>query len=221
MKAPKGKSKALATRTKSSATDRIYRSIAEILETARATAYRAVNQVMVQAYWQIGRIIVEEEQKGQKRAGYGEALLVELSRRLTADFGKGFDERNLRHIRQFYLTFPIRNALRSELSWTHYRLLLRVEKEEARSFYLNEAVNSNWSTRELERQINSLLYERLALSRDKKQVRRLANEGQIIRAPEDLIKDPYVLEVRCDSKVVSLIKVRRHSEGGSWVNQLT
>ena len=221
MKAPKGKSKALAMGTKLSATDRVYRSIAEILETARATAYRAVNQVMVQAYWQIGRIIVEEEQKGRKRAGYGEALITELARRLTADFGKGFTETNLKYMRQFYLAFPIRHALRDELSWTHYRLLLRVEKEEARSFYLNEAVNSNWSTRELERQINSLLYERLALSRDKKQVRRLADGGQIIRAPEDLIKDHYVLEVRCDSKVVSLIKVRRHSEGGSWVNQLT
>ncbi len=121
-------------------------------------------------------------------------MLAELSHRLTKDFGKGFDERNLRHIRQFYLTFPIRNALRSELSWTHYRLLLRVEKETARGFYLNEAVNSTWSTRELERQINSLLYERLALSRDKKQVRQLADEGHIIRAAEDIIKDPYVLE---------------------------
>jgi predicted nuclease of restriction endonuclease-like (RecB) superfamily len=174
--------------------DAVYRNIAEILEQARATAYRAVNQAMVQAYWEIGRVIVEEEQKGRKRAGYGEALLAELARRLTRDFGRGFDERNLRYIRQFYLSFPIRNALRSELSWTHYRLLLRLEKEEARNFYLHEAINNNWSTRELERQINSLLYERLALSKDKKRVRQLADQGQLVRTAQDLIKDPYVLE---------------------------
>lgn len=176
------------------AASEVYQSIATILKTARANAYRAVNEVMVQAYWEIGHIIVEEEQRGRKRAGYGEALLVELARRLTEDFGKGFDERNLRHIRQFYLTFPIRNALRSELSWTHYRLLLRVEKEKARGFYLSEAINSKWSTRELERQINSLLYERLALSKDKQKVLELAGEGQLVRTPQDLIKDPFVLE---------------------------
>ncbi len=171
-----------------------YRSIADILQTAREASYRAVNQVMVQAYWQIGQVIVEREQQGKKRADYGEALLAGLAQRLTQDFGKGFVERNLRHMRQFYLTFPIRNALRAELSWTHYRLLLRVDNESARSFYLHETSNSNWSTRELERQINSLLYERLALSRDKKKVRALADEGQIIRSAQDLIKDPYILE---------------------------
>lgn len=177
-----------------SAADAAYGSIAEILEAARTAAYRAVNTVMVQAYWQIGRVIVEEEQKGRKRAGYGQELIAELARRLTTDFGKGFDERNLWFMKQFYLTFPILNAVRSELSWTHYRILLRVEKEEARNFYLNESINSRWSTRELERQMNSLLYERLALSRDKKKVRRLADEGQIVRTAQDLIKDPYVLE---------------------------
>ncbi len=188
------KSKALTTRGTSNPIDTAYRSIAEILTAARATAYRAVNKVMVQAYWEIGRVIVEHEQQGKKRADYGKSLLVELARRLTEDFGKGFDERNLRHIRQFYLTFPIRNALRSELTWTHYRLLLREDNELARGFYLNEAINSNWSTRELERQINALLYERLALSQDKQKVRELADEGQLIRTAEDLIKDPYVLE---------------------------
>lgn len=184
------------TRTSRASWDVAYRQIAEILETARATAYRAVNQAMVQAYWQIGRIIVEEEQKGRKRAGYGEALIAELARRLTKDFGRGFTERNLWYIKRFYLTFPNVNALRSELSWTHYRLLLQVENEEARNFYLIEAVNNNWSTRELERQINSLLYERLALSRGKgkEQVRELATKGQIVRTAQDLIKDPYVLE---------------------------
>src|SRR5207244_12211407 len=134
--------------------------IAEILNAARSVSYHAVNQAMVRAYWEIGRVIVEEEQKGSKRAEYGESLIIELSQRLTSNFGKGFDERNLRYISQFYITFPIHNALRSELTWTHYRLLLRVEKDTARGFYLNESINSNWSTREIERQINSLLYER-------------------------------------------------------------
>ena len=170
----------------------VYQSVAEILEKARSTAYRAVNAAMVQAYWEIGCIIVEEEQKGKKRADYGKAILVELSRKLTCEFGKGFDERNLRFIRQFYLTFPIRNALRSELTWTHYRLLLKVESEPARSFYEIETVNNNWSTRELERQINTLLYQRLLMSRDKQDV--LADKGQEIKEPRDLIKDPYVLE---------------------------
>ena len=170
----------------------VYQSVAEILEKARSTAYRAVNAAMVQAYWEIGCIIVEEEQKGKKRADYGKAILVELSRKLTREFGKGFDERNLRFIRQFYLTFPIRNALRSELTWTHYRLLLKVESEPARSFYEIETVNNNWSTRELERQINTLLYQRLLMSRDKQDV--LTDKGQEIKEPRDLIKDPYVLE---------------------------
>lgn len=180
--------------TRSDAASKVYQNIAAILETARANAYRAVNDVMVQAYWEIGRVIVEEEQRGKKRADYGKTLITELARRLTADFGKGFTKTNLFYMRQFYLTFPKFHALRGELSWTHYRLLLRVEKETARSFYLNEAVNSRWSTRELERQINSLLYERLALSRGKEKVLALAEEGQLVRTPQDLIKDPFVLE---------------------------
>jgi predicted nuclease of restriction endonuclease-like (RecB) superfamily len=179
---------------KSDSIDAAYQNIARILEEARATAIRAVNTAMVQAYWNIGRIIVEEEQKGKQRAGYGETLLASLSERLMKNFGKGFTERNLRNMRQFYLAFSIRHAVRAELSWTHYRLLLKVEKEDARNFYLNEAINSNWSTRELERQINSLLYERLLLSKDKKKALELSTKGQIIETPEDLIKDPYVLE---------------------------
>lgn len=172
----------------------IYRSIAQVLETARTTAYRAVNKAMVEAYWQIGRLIVEEEQQGKARAEYGAGLIPALSKRLMAEFGKGFTENNLWYMRQFHQTFPILHALRGELSWTHYRLLLKVEKEEARHFYLQEAVNANWSTRELERQINSLLYERLLLSKDKTKVLELAAEGQIVRTAQDLIKDPYVLE---------------------------
>jgi hypothetical protein len=217
-KTPKGKkAEAGLART----VDEVYKAVAEILATARGTAYRAVNSAMVRAYWNIGRVVVEEEQRGKKRAGYGEYLVTELSRRLTEEFGKGFTEANLRYMRLFYKTFPIRHALRDELTWTHYRLLLKVEGEQARKFYEVEAVNSNWSTRELDRQINSLLYERLALSRDKEGTLKLSTEGQVVREPRDLIKDPFVLEVRCDSNAVSLIRVRRNSEGGSWVNQLT
>ncbi len=174
--------------------DKTYKSIKTILEKARSKAFTAVNTAMVRAYWSIGRIIVEEEQKGRAKAGYGEYLLTNLAERLTKDFGKGFDESNLRYIRKFYMVFSIRDALRHELSWTHYRLLMRVEKEAARNFYIKECINSNWSTRELERQICSLLFERLALSRDKKGVLELAKKGHYIAAPSDIVKDPYVLE---------------------------
>jgi len=118
------------------AIDTTYQSIRAILEKARSTAYHAVNFAMVQAYWEIGRIIVEEEQKGAERAEYGKALIKELSRRLTRDYGKGFTERNLWYMKDFYLTFPKVNSLRAELTWTHYRLLLKVEKEEAKNFYV-------------------------------------------------------------------------------------
>jgi predicted nuclease of restriction endonuclease-like (RecB) superfamily len=174
--------------------DSAYQSIRNVLEQARASAYRAVNAAMVQAYWQIGRIIVEEEQKGKERAEYGSEMLKGLSQKLTKEYGKGFDESNLRNIRQFYIIFSNCDALRHELSWTHYRLLLRIEKENARSFYMLECISNKWSTRELERQINSLLYERLALSKDKNKVKQLSLKGQVIQKPEDIVKDPYVLE---------------------------
>jgi predicted nuclease of restriction endonuclease-like (RecB) superfamily len=171
-----------------------YKSIKTVLEEARSTVYRTVNFAMVQAYWHIGRIIVEQEQKGKERAEYGKALIKELSIKLTKDFGRGFNERNLFYMRSFYSMFPKVNSLRSELSWTHYRLLLRVEKEKSRDFYLIETINNKWSTRELERQINSLLYERIALSQDKTEVLELSKKGQKIQQPKDIIKDPYVLE---------------------------
>ncbi|HGJ64422.1 TPA: DUF1016 domain-containing protein [bacterium] len=139
-------------------------------------------------------MIVEEEQNGKERADYGKYLIKELSRKLSSDFGKGFDERNLWYMKSFYLAFPNVNALRSELTWTHYRILLRVENLDARNFYLIESINSNWSTRELERQINSLLYERVALSSDKNKVKELSTKGNVVQKSDDLIKDPYVLE---------------------------
>ena len=183
------KSKLQATNIESA-----YNSIKSILENARSKAYRAINFAMVEAYWNIGRVIVEEEQKGKHKAEYGAGIIRDLSARLSREYGKGFDESNLRNIRQFYLTFPKCDALRHELSWTHYRLLLRVEKEEPRNFYMIESISNNWSTRELERQINSLLYERLALSKNKKDVKKLSLAGQAIQKPIDIVKDPYVLE---------------------------
>jgi len=189
-----GMSEKSITLQEQSSIDTTYQSIRAILEKARSTAYRAVNFAMVQAYWEIGRIIVEEEQKGAERAEYGKALVKDLSVRLTRDYGNGFIERNIWYMRDFYRTFPKVNALRSELTWTHYRLLLKVEKEEARNFYMLESVKNNWSTRVLERQINSLLYERLALSKDKRKVLELSTKGQVIQEPTEIIKDPYVLE---------------------------
>ncbi len=169
-----------------------------ILQSSRRQAMQTVNAVMVEAYWRIGREIVEEEQRGKNRAAYGSQLIEELSRALTQEYGRGYIPRNLRYMREFYQAFPIWNALRSEshslLSWTHYRLLARVGRPEARAFYAAECAKSRWSTRELERQIASLLYDRLALSTDKAGLLALAEQGHEPYRPEDLIKDPYVLE---------------------------
>jgi len=175
-------------------TEALYKQVALVLNEARSRVLQTVNSAMVQAYWKIGRLIVEHEQRGKKRAGYGDSLIKGLSERLAVNFGKGFTPRNLWYIRNFYLAFPKVNALRSLLSWTHYRLLLKIENKEAREFYEVESVKSRWSSRELDRQINSLLFERLALSKDKKQVLEMAKEGQTVDEPKYLIKDPYVLE---------------------------
>jgi predicted nuclease of restriction endonuclease-like (RecB) superfamily len=248
----------------------LYQRIRQILESARTNVARSVNTTQVAAYWLVGREIVEEEQQGKRRAGYGEQLLAELSGKLTGEFGKGFSVRNLEYCRNFYIEYPrllegmisnavrsifptapdgtaeishgvraksdaasrqssltspteigyavrsqsaigllpagnqIRHAPRSEswkpgrlhpnLSWTHYRTLLRVDKAEARAFYEIEALKNNSAARELERQINSLLYERLALSKDKKGLMRLATKGHKVQQPADVFKDPVVME---------------------------
>ena len=135
-----------------------------------------------------------EEQGGNEKAEYGTGLLKELSKQMTRDFGKGFTVANLKNMRQFYLMFPNSYALRSELSWTHYRLLMRVENENAREFYIREAVKSQWSTRQLERQINSFFYERLLSSKNKEQVAEEIQTLEPAKKPEDVIHDPYVLE---------------------------
>lgn len=147
----------------------------------------------MEAYWQIGKSIVEE-QNGEERAEYGIGLLKELSKQMTKAFGKGFTVSNLKNMRQFYLTFPNGYALRSELSWTHYRLLMRVENENARQFYMEEAIKSQWSTRQLERQITTFFYERLLSSKNKEKVVREIQTTEPRETAEDIIRDPYVLE---------------------------
>ena len=149
--------------------EKFYNEIKNILNMARNKVYKTANFAMVEAYWNIGKSIIEE-QGGNEKAEYGTGLLKELSKQMTQDFGKGFTVTNLKYMRQFYLVFPNGHALRDELSWTHYRLLIKVENDNAREFYMQEAVKSQWSTRQLERQINSLFYERLLSSKNKEQV---------------------------------------------------
>ena len=176
--------------------DDFYSSIRIILDQARQKAYSAINFAMVEAYWQIGKRIVEQEQQGQERAGYGEYLIKELSKVLRTDFGKGFSYANLSNFRQFYLTFPDSEklyALRRELTWTHYRLIMRVEKPVARDYYICEAANESWSTRVLERHINSFYYERILSSRGQKTTKQSAVAVDT-ETSRDFIKDPYVLE---------------------------
>lgn len=172
----------------------LYLKIRNILESARSKAYRSINFEMVQAYWNIGRLIVEDEQKGKEKAEYGDSLLQVLSANLTKDFGKGFTVTNLKYFRQFYIAFPIGHALRDQLTWTHYRLLLKVERPYVRDFYIQECIDNNWSTRQLERQINSFYYERLLSSKDKSFVRKDSKDTEPSSEPADIIKDPYILE---------------------------
>lgn len=172
----------------------IYSEIKETLLQSRNQAYSAVNFAMVQAYWQIGRIIVEHEQNGSLRADYGKNMLKEISVKLQQEFGSGFSVRNLQQMKKFYALFPNTNALRSQLTWTHYRLLLRVENETARNWYMEECVRSAWSSRQLERQISTFYYERLLASREKEPVIAEAHDLMGTLAVESFIKDPYVLD---------------------------
>lgn len=217
----------MATKKAVPAKPALYRRVREILETARVSIARTVNTTQVIANWLVGREIVEEEQRGQRRAGYGAELLHELAGRLRAEFGAGYGVDNLELFRRFYLDYPqllpeaisdaprrksdasttalqIQHVGHSEssqpgrlnpnLSWTHYRKLLRVDRAEARTFYEVEAARNAWSARELERQVASLLFDRLAKSRDKKGLLRLATRGHEIAQPLDVLKDPLVLE---------------------------
>ncbi|WP_229427270.1 PDDEXK nuclease domain-containing protein [Massilia atriviolacea] len=170
--------------------------LGELIRQARQRALRAVDVIQVQTCWELGRHIVEFEQGGAARASYGKRLLSELATALTAEFGKGFDASNLRYMRLFYQAFPIRDALRHELSWTHYRTLLRVDSDTARQWYMNEAATQNWSSRALERQIGTLYYERLLASQDRAAVEREA-EAQLAApsaGPREFVRDPVLLE---------------------------
>lgn len=198
----------------------IFQQVAELLQNARQQVLRTVNSTMTITYFEIGRIIVEEEQNGKDRAEYGKQLLQSLSQQLTKEFGKGFSVDNLSNMRKFYLTFSISESLTRilqikktqsvtaefnkvdyqtlasffKLTFTHYVFLMRIEDEKERSFYKIESEKNNWSVRELKRQYDTALYTRLALSRDKEGILKLSEQGQIIEKPKDIIKDPYILE---------------------------
>lgn len=188
------------------ATTQLAQRISELLTEARGRIVQSVNHTMVLTYYEIGRMIVHEEQNGNERADYGKQLIKTLSIKLTADFGKGFSQRNLEQMRQFYLVYSKAQTLSAEfkednkpfrkfqLSWSHYLKLMRIEDVNERNFYEIESYKNNWSLRELERQYNTALYTRLSLSRNGSQVRRLAKEGQLLQKPQDAIKDPYILE---------------------------
>lgn len=172
----------------------LYEQIRNILLTSRQKAYSAVNEAMVQAYWLIGKTIVEDEQNGHNRAEYGKETLQFLSAKLTEEFGRGFSVRTLQQLKKFYIVYPNTNALRSQLNWTHYRNLIKIKSAEARSWYEEETIKSQWSSRQLERQISALYYERLLSSHDKAPVIEEAERKLSKIAPEEFIKDPYVLE---------------------------
>ncbi|MBM4259063.1 MAG: DUF1016 domain-containing protein [Deltaproteobacteria bacterium] len=172
------------------------RQVRTLIQDARQQALRAVDVVQVRTCWEVGRHIVEFEQGGAGRARYGAKLLTRLAERLTTECGKGFDARNLRHMRAFYLHFPKWNAVRTTLSWTHYRTLLRVEDPQARAWYMKEAAIQNWSARALERQIGTLYYERLLASKDRPAVRKEANQklAPLAYTPREFVRDPVLLE---------------------------
>lgn len=168
--------------------------IRQIISNARERVNRSINSERTVAYWHIGKRIIEEEQKGKMRADYGKNLVKELSVHLTIEFGDGFSSTNLWLMRQLYQTFPILHSLSGELSWTHYKVLVRVDDPDKRAFYITETVKNAWVVRQLERQINSLLYERLLMSQDKEAVLAIARGDMPISQPHQIIKDPTVLE---------------------------
>ena len=174
----------------------LYRAIRDILTAAHSRVYSAVNSAIVDAYWRIGQLIVEYEQGGAERAEYGKKQLEQLAEQLSSEFGKGFDVRNLRNMRAFYQTFPIRNALRTELSWTHYRCLIRIDNPRARDWYLEETIAQNWSARALERQISTLYYERLLSSKEPTPVIKEAKEktNPLQLSNKDYLRDPYIFD---------------------------
>ena len=189
----------------------IVSDIQHILRQAQQNAYHSINKAMLDAYWLVGKRIVEEEQMGESRAAYGKGLMKNLSTELQKEFGKGFSVNNLQNMRLFYITYPIQQTVSANLqisetlsrksatpdfrlSWSHYQVLMRITDKDERSFYEIEAAKNQWSLRELKRQFDSALYLRLALSTDREGIKSLAAKGQIIESAKDAIKDPYILE---------------------------
>ncbi len=168
-------------------------SIKKLIINSRNKVYTTVNTEMLNLYWNIGKAIMEIQQ-GNERASYGETVLENLSKKLTKEFGKGFSKRNLERMRKLYIYFPIATTLSTQLSWSHYLELIKIDEDDKRNFYMKEAINSRWSVRELQRQKDSLLYERLTISSDKDKVYKLSEKGQILKESKDIIKDPFVLE---------------------------
>lgn len=168
--------------------------IRHIIEEARANAVRSVDFCRVQMYWQIGQRIVEEEQGGNARAEYGSKLLQNLAKELEPEYGTGFKKRQLERARQFYIEYPNASALRSQFNWTQYKQLISIADKDKREYYELETANNNWTAREMERQINSLLYERLLLSNDKESVLAIARRERTPQSPTEIIKDPMILE---------------------------
>lgn len=185
-----------------------YKQAIDLLHSARQQVVRQVNLAMVHTYFEIGRMIVEEEQEGKDRAEYGKQLLSGLSKALTNEFGKGFSTTNIQQMRSFYLAYQNQQTLSAnseteiqqtasanfKLSWSHYLKLMRIDDENERKFYEIESAKNNWSVRELDRQYDSALYTRLVLSRDKGKVKELSEKGLVLEKPKDAIKDPYILE---------------------------
>lgn len=172
----------------------LFQQIQAIIADAQGRAIRAVDNERVIMYWQIGKIIFEEEQQGKDRADYGKYLIKSISEEFQPQFGTGFSIRQLEMNRQFYRSFPITNALRSQFSWTHYRTLIRIENPDKKEFYIAEAAKNNWTARQLERQVNSQLFERLLLSNEVKDVLAVAREEKFPSDAKEIIKDPMVLE---------------------------
>lgn len=168
--------------------------IGGLLQSGRQKAIQSVNTILVQTYWQIGRYIVEFEQHGNERAEYGTQLFERLSKDLTTAYGKGFSRSNLLYMRKLYLSFQISETLSHKLTWSHYFEILKADSELEIGFYAKQCENENWSVRELKRQMKSSLFERIALSKDKDGVLKLSRKGHVVETPEDLLKDPFVLE---------------------------
>ena len=171
-------------------------NIKALLQDARQNCQQSINTTMVQSYWHIGRLIVEDEQQGKARAAYGKQQLTQLAKTLSDEFGKGFDARNLRNMRKFYQAFPIWQSVNAKLSWTHYVRLIRIENTDARAWYIQESIENNWSVRALDRQVSKLYYERLLSSQEKAPLQQEAEEKTIALQVDskDILRDPYIFD---------------------------